>query len=288
MCLIVFDWRPAARDAEVRLTLAANRDEFFARAATPMNWWPDASQVLAGRDLQAGGTWLGLHRDGRFAALTNYRAPAEQGLGGPSRGRLVADFLNGPRIAPLAYLEQLAQAPVAGPAAMRGFNLLVGNFADSELAYFGNRAGSPPRLLPAGCYGLSNALLDTPWPKVEAKKAALRAHLADGRVAARPGTELDALLAMMHDLQLAPDNALPDTGLALERERALSAAYIVLPEYGTRCTTALQVDAAGRVEVVESGDSAADGTRLADRAQISRYSFLLEPSLPCSHPAASR
>jgi len=285
MCLIVFDWRPAARAGETaRLTLAANRDEFFDRAATPLHWWPDAPLVLAGRDLQGGGTWLGLHRDGRFAALTNYRAPTEKQLDGPSRGLLVANFLRGPSITPLAYLEQLAQSIEVEPAsqqhgkdgkpgAMRGFNLLTGNLADGTLAYYGNRTRLPPRLLPAGCYGLSNALLDTDWPKVRAKKAALQEILEQGPSGSN---QLEALLAMLHDTREAPDAALPDTGLPLARERALSAAYIVSPGYGTRCTTALQLSAAGHIEIVERGDSQADGSRIASGGYISRYRFQLE------------
>jgi len=315
MCLIIFDWRPDAQAAgAARFTLAANRDEFFSRAATPMDWWQDAPQVLAGRDLQGGGTWLGLHRDGRFAALTNYRAPAEMQLGGPSRGRLVADFLTGPGLAPLAYLQQLVlsadhergaqahadanMAPGVGPtvesrpmpSAMRGFNLLVGDLAKGELAYYSNRADAPPRLLPAGCYGLSNALLDSDWPKVKAKKSALQDILDQGELesavtlgsatavrsgAAADSSRLNALLAMMHDTREAPDSALPDTGLTLERERALSAAYIVSPDYGTRCTTVLQLSRSGRIDIVERGDSEADGSRAIPGSQMSRYGFQL-------------
>lgn len=308
MCLIIFDWRPDARSAhEARFTLAANRDEFLSRAATPLSWWHDAPQVLAGRDLQGGGTWLGVHRDGRFAALTNYRAPGEKQFGGPSRGKLVADFLNGPPMAPLDYLEQLARTAgtefgvgVRGggeidtqanfdrgsmPGSMRGFNLLAGNLADGQLAYFSNRSDLPPALLPAGCYGLSNALLDTDWPKVTAKKAALREILAQpaqpDQGPGTPGTDrLDALLTMMYDTRVAPDEALPATGLALERERALSAAYIVAPDYGTRCTTALQCDASGRIGIVERGDSKADGTRTASGMHLSRYGFQLGTRSP--------
>jgi len=290
MCLIVFDWRlptPGARAA--RFTLAANRDEFFSRRATPMDWWHDAPQVLAGRDLQSGSTWLGVHRDGRFAALTNYRAAAEKQLDGPSRGRLVADFLSGPQRAPLAYLEQLARAPGINPTfptfpasaassnAMRGFNLLAGNLLEGELAYFSNRSGQPPRLLPPGCYGLSNALLDTAWPKVQAKKAELQTLLELPPAGAE---QLDALLTLMQDTGVAPDNMLPDTGLTLERERALSAAYIVSPGYGTRCTTALHCSASGHIDLVERGDSAADGTRSTSGMVLGRYGFQLEPPIP--------
>jgi len=243
MCLIVFNWQPATG----QLILAANRDEFFARPALPLGWWPDAPHILAGRDLQGNGTWLGLHRDGRFAALTNYRAPSEKDLIGPTRGLLVANFLREPPVSPLTYLAQLADREQAGDAGqtMRGYNLLAGDLARGELAYYSNRSDAPPRRLGPGDYGLSNALLDTPWPKVEAKKAALRRWRESARTgattaAARPDrAALDALFDMMHDTRLAADACLPATGLTLERERALSAAYIVLPDYGTRCTTVL-------------------------------------------------
>lgn len=244
--------------------------------------------MLAGRDLQSGGTWLGVHRDGRFAALTNYRAAAEIRLEGPSRGALVADFLSGAQQAPLAYLQQVARAPGIEPAsptsptspispasstAMRGFNLLAGNLLEGELAYFSNRSGQPPRLLAAGSYGLSNALLDTAWPKVQAKKAGLQALL--GLPLAGP-EQLDALLTLMQDTSVAPDSLLPETGLTLERERALSAAYIVSPGYGTRCTTALHCSAGGWVDLVERGDSVADGTRSTSGMVLKRYGFRLE------------
>lgn len=282
-----------------------------------MDWWQDAPHVLAGRDLQGGGTWLGLQRDGRFAALTNYRAPAEKLLGGPSRGRLVADFLAGPRQAPLTYLRQLEQSidhgrgaqievsvtPRAGsaatpspmPGAMPGFNLLVGNLLDGELAYYSNRANLPPRLLPPGCYGLSNALLDSDWPKVKTKKAALQEILDQGRLesaaalgkvaaessgAVADASRLEALLAMMHDTREAPDSALPETGLTLERERALSAAYIVSPDYGTRCTTVLQFKRSGRVDIMERGDSEIDGSRTIADGHTSRFDLQLQAPSP--------
>lgn len=279
MCLIVFDWQPGPPGRNrSRLTLAANRDEFFARAALPLAWWPDAPEILAGRDPQGGGTWLGLHRDGRFAALTNFRAPAEKTLGGPSRGMLVADFLRGPRRAPLDYLMQLMGDPATGEA-MRGYNLLAGDLARGELAYYSNRSGAAPRMLEPGCYGLSNALLDTPWPKVEAKKAGLRALLAptDTEGGTADSAPFDALLALMQDTRIAPDSTLPSTGLPLEWERALSAAYIVLPEYGTRCTTILSCSN-GAVEIVERGDSAPDGKRDAAHPRHSRQHYAFTPA----------
>ncbi|WP_186061807.1 NRDE family protein [Burkholderia gladioli] len=237
MCLIVFDWQPEAEDGPV-LTLTANRDEFFRRTSAPLAWWEDVPGVLAGRDLEGGGTWLGVSRDGRFAALTNYRAPFDIRAGAPTRGKLVSDFLGGRNLAPLDYLEQ-----IAGTAALyNGFNLLVGDCRRRELAWYCNRPAEPdtaldaPLRLAAGVHGLSNARLDTPWPKLVHKRSELGTLLT---YEAAPS--LDALIEIMRDTRTAADEALPHTGIPLERERALSAAFIETPEYGTRGTTALRV-----------------------------------------------
>lgn len=250
MCLIVFDWRPHAADGPL-FTLAANRDEFFRRAADPLHWWDDAPGVLAGRDLVGGGTWLGMTRDGRFAALTNFRAPHEMRPDAPTRGTLVSRWLTGapnPASTPLGYLRQVAQAGDL----YNGFNLLVGDFRQRELAWYCNRADMAPALLPEGAHGISNAVLDTPWPKLVHKRATL-ARLID----ADPSVPLEALIDMMRDTQLARDDELPATGIPLERERALSAAFIETPEYGTRGTTALRVGVHGvrfDVDVIERSD----------------------------------
>jgi uncharacterized protein with NRDE domain len=307
MCLIVFDWRPdapAARPGSAGsagsaagfaadpgsnptqlswplLTLAANRDEFLERPAAPLGWWDDSPDVLAGRDLQAGGTWLGVNRDGRFAALTNYRAPAERLLQAVSRGALVADYLRQPpatwrhaakdtkdtkdtnsakRLSPLDYLHFVSVTADR----YNGFNLLVGDLAARQLAWFSNRSTEPPKLLPAGLYGLSNALLDTPWPKVLDRKTAL-ARLPDSA-----DTGLDALLDLMSDTHIAADEHLPATGVPLERERALSAAYIDLPNYGTRSTVALRAGSNGDVSISERADD--DGShRLVRPGQFIRH-----------------
>jgi uncharacterized protein with NRDE domain len=235
MCLIVFDWQPdaAASDADrPLLTLAANRDEFFHRETEPLHWWKNAPEVLAGRDMTGGGTWLGVTRDGRFAALTNYRAPAEVRPKAPTRGTLVSDFLSAAPVAPMAYLDAVAR----DGHRYNGFNLVVGDFTRRELAWYGNRADAPPSLLDPGIHGLSNSLLDTPWPKLVAQRDALRDLL---HVDERPS--LDSLIETMRNPQLADDHLLPSTGLSLERERVLSAAFIESEGYGTRSTTAVQV-----------------------------------------------
>jgi uncharacterized protein with NRDE domain len=256
MCLIVFDWRPDAVDGPL-FTLAANRDEFFRRTAEPLNWWQDAPGVLAGRDLVGGGTWLGMSRGGRFAALTNYRAPHEMRADAPTRGTLVSDWLSGSARAangeahdsPLAYLRQVAQSGDI----YNGFNLLVGDWTRRELAWYCNRADSAPALLAPGTHGISNAVLDTAWPKLVRKRAELGTLLT--RDAMPP---LERLIDLMRDPRVARDDELPATGIPLERERALSAAFIDTPEYGTRGTTALRVSAHGDVISVAAAERSDD------------------------------
>ena len=236
MCLILL-----AHDAHprYRLVVAANRDEAYARPTAPAAWWADAPGVLAGRDLLGGGTWMGITRGGRFAAVTNFRETAPPPPDAPSRGHLVGGFLRGAD-APDAYLRALA--PRAGEYA--GFNLLVGD--GEELRYFGNRGEGEARTVDPGVHGLSNALLDTPWSKVERGKAGLAAALAD-----RGEVDPEALFRVLWDAEPAPDAHLPDTGVGLERERTLSSPFIRSPEYGTRASTVLLVGRDGRVRFVE-------------------------------------
>lgn len=207
--------------------LAANRDEFYQRPSTPVHVWPSHPQVLAGQDLTAGGTWLGMTRNGRFAALTNFRDPANIRTDAPSRGALVVDFLTGIQ-SPADYMAAVAQHGER----YNGFNLLVGTW--DELWYYGNTEGQAPRSLPPGTYGLSNATLDTPWPKVLAGKIALENLLATTNSHA-PTALLDLLL----DETEAPEDALPATGVPLELERLLSRLCIRSDHYGTCCQSVL-------------------------------------------------
>lgn len=234
MCLIVL-----AVDAHprYRLVLAANRDEYFARPTAPAGFWPDAPRVLAGRDLQGGGSWLGITRDRRLAAITNYRDPLHQPVTSPSRGRLVADFLTGTDT-PADYLEMLGREQ----RRYGGFNLLVGD--DDGLFWHSNR-GSGPERIPAGIHGLSNHLLDTPWPKVTAVKA----RLAELLTAERP--DMAAMFAALADTSQFPDPLLPDTGIGLDRERFLSPIFITGDTYGTRSTTLILIDRDKRVTFAE-------------------------------------
>lgn len=231
MCLIVFAWRPGhARP----LIVAANRDEFYARPALPLGAWEDSPGVYAGRDLEAGGTWLGVAPDGRFAALTNVRDPG-QPLGPRSRGELVAAFLQG-RQSPLEYLQQVARHA----SDYSGFNLLVGDGA--QLCYLNSRVGPPVAVAP-GVHGLSNAALDTPWPKLLSARQGLEAVL--------DAPDTGALVALLRDSRQPADAELPDTGVGLATERLLSSVFIASPTYGTRASTALIVHADGRRELLE-------------------------------------
>ncbi|WP_130906065.1 NRDE family protein [Pseudomonas sp. Sample_22] len=231
MCLIVFAWRP---DHAQPLIVAANRDEFYARPSLPLAQWPEAPHVYAGRDLEAGGTWLGVGANGRFAALTNIRDP-HRPPGRKSRGELVAGFLSGDVSIDDYLTDVVARSPEYG-----GFNLLVGN--KNELWHFNARA-TEAVMLPPGVYGLSNAGLDTPWPKL------LRAKAALSQVLDEPQPE--ALLALLNDAQTAPFNELPDTGVGLATETLLSSVFIASQSYGTRASTALIVQADGSRHMVE-------------------------------------
>lgn len=211
------------------LVLAANRDEFYARETAPAGWWREAPQLFAGRDLQAGGTWCGVTRAGRWAALTNVRDPADVRAGVVSRGALVADYLRG-GAGPGEYVAAIAGERYAG------FNLVCGD--RDGVWYMNNKTGERRRLGP-GLYGLSNAALDTPWPKVVRGKAGLAGLLAG------EGMSPSAIAAMLADTTPAADAELPDTGVGLELERALSPLCIAMPGYGTRVSTALLVGADG-------------------------------------------
>jgi uncharacterized protein with NRDE domain len=228
MCLVLIAWQGAAKYPCV---IAANRDELHSRPAAAAHWWPSRPPILAGQDLSAGGTWLGLTRTGRFAALTNYRDPELRRPGTPSRGTLVASLLmsSDPVERSLEHLRSIG-------ASYNGFSVL---FSDGErLAIYESARGSG-RVLGAGIYGLSNHLLDTPWPKVQMAKSRLSRALADLQTT-------DALLALLRDEAPAPDDQLPRTGVSLEWERLLSSAFIRAPDYGTRCSTVLRIDESRR------------------------------------------
>jgi uncharacterized protein with NRDE domain len=230
MCLILLglDAHP-----DYSLIVGANRDEFYDRPTARAAFWKDAPRILAGRDLKAGGTWLGIDRAGRFAAVTNYRQGEREVEAPRSRGHLVSDYLTGPTDgrAHLARVEREA-------ALYNGFNLIAGD-ADA-LFYLSNREGQARELGP-GTYGLSNHLLDSPWPKVTAGKSGLAELLAGG------GELVPRLFRLLADRRQATDDLLPQTGVGPEWERLLSSAFIVSEGYGTRSSTVVLV---GRDDVV--------------------------------------
>jgi uncharacterized protein with NRDE domain len=231
MCLIVFAWRPGHA---LPLIVAANRDEFYARPTQALAAWEDAPGVHAGRDLEAGGTWLGVGPQGRFAALTNIRDPG-QPLGPRSRGELVAGFLQG-ELGVESYLDHVASRS----ALYSGFNLLVGD--GRQLGYLNGREATP-RLLQAGVYGLSNAGLDTPWPKLVKAREGLAGLLGSA--------DPQRLLALLADAEPAADSELPETGVGLVTEKLLSSVFIASQNYGTRASTVLIVDDQGKRRLVE-------------------------------------
>ena len=249
MCLILIAFETVA---EYPLLVAANRDEFHARPTHAAEWWADDRDLLGGRDLQAGGTWLGLHRSGRFAAITNFRDAARSHAGKRSRGHLVREFLQS-RAAPLEYLQAIDRDAYAG------FNLLVSD--GRTLASLSNRDG-PARELAAGIYGLSNATLDTPWEKVERSKRALDLLLADNAV------NETSLLRLLADRDKGPVRDVRSEHLPFATAHAITAPFIVLPEYGTRCSTVVVADRRGHWSLTERRFNAAGET-----SGESRFSF---------------
>ena len=229
MCLIYIAWRCHPRH---RLVVAANRDEFHARPAQPAHWWDDAPGVLAGRDLEAGGTWMGVTSGGRFAAITNYRGPSPYLPDAPSRGALVSGFLTSHDSAP-GFLGHILE----GGQRYNGFSLLA---MDGEtLAYASNRSQGVARLAP-GVYGLSNHLLDTAWPKVTNGKRDLE------RLLAAPEVHVADLLALLSADDTPADKApRTDTESDFERMHWRSLRFILGDDYGTRTSTVFRLDTEG-------------------------------------------
>ena len=257
MCLILFAYKV---HPSYNLILAANRDEFYERPSASADFWEDAPQVLAGRDLKEGGTWMGIDRSGRFAAITNYRDPASLKNNAPSRGGLVSSYLCGNQSID-EYLDKISRQAQL----YNGYNLIAGD--RRELFAYSNR-GEKQKLNP-GIYGLSNHLLNTPWPKVSRGKKLLKATLT------KKGAELeDALFAVLADRKIPKDSKLPDTGIGLEWERVLSSIFIASHIYGTRSSTILLIGKNGRVKFVEK---VFDGK--PQEWVTSRFSYLRERSI---------
>lgn len=235
MCLILVALH---QHPSYKLILAANRDEYYERPSTPPAFWSEAPEILAGRDLKSGGTWLGITKKGRIAAVTNYRDPASVKSNAPSRGWLVRDFLldaGGPE----EYLSRIRQEGNR----YSGFNLVVG--VRDDLYWYSNRTEKIVKLS-RGVHGVSNRLLDTPWPKVVRGKRGISEIL-------RRNDEVspDSLLDVLQDRTQAPEELLPDTGVGIEWERILSPVFIVSPAYGTRSSTLVFIDKRDRVTLID-------------------------------------
>lgn len=235
MCIILL---AHGAHAEYPLILAANRDEFYERPTAQAHFWEDEEAVLAGRDLERGGTWLGVTRGGRIAAITNYREPAARMSGAPSRGLLVSEFLVGDET-PDEYLSKLSSTA----SRYNGFNLIVGT--SGNLRYFSNRGGEPQEIGP-GVHGLSNHLLNTPWPKVEQGRERLARVVKRGSALV-----VEEIFKVLADDARARDDALPETGVGLELERLLSPLFIKSQSYGTRSSTVVLFNRHQEVTFIE-------------------------------------
>ncbi|MDZ7715148.1 MAG: NRDE family protein [Balneolaceae bacterium] len=230
MCLIVFSYK---NHPKYDLVFAANRDEFYKRPAKAAQFWDEHPHILAGKDLSAGGTWMGVTKNGFLSALTNYRDPSIQKNDPPSRGHLVLNYLIEEK-EPESYIKEIDQKADQ----YNGFNLVAGHF--NELAYYSNQQQGYQILNP-GVYGLSNHLLDTPWPKVKQTKNELSNLLEQTDI-----NKEQIFNLLIHD-QPAPEEELPDTGIPKEIEKAVSPPFIKMDEYGTRSSTVLLITKSGEV-----------------------------------------
>jgi uncharacterized protein with NRDE domain len=256
MCLIVFAYN---YHPDYHLILAANRDEYHDRPTEQADFWSDAPHILAGRDKQAGGTWLGVSTDGKLAAITNYRDPRQQIADPPSRGKLVAGFLQNPQ----STTEEFQGTLNHDGQLYDGFNLLYGTCND--LNYFTNRGGSSGPILP-GIHGLSNHLLDTRWPKVSTARFRLKTILQQKNV------DQEQIFEALSDSAPFADDLLPDTGVGPERESLLSPIFIADENYGTRSTTIVLIDRSNQVTFIER---VFDRTRMTSATQ--RFFFRIQP-----------
>ena len=241
MCLIFISVK---HNPAYKLIVAGNRDEFYSRPTVAADYWNDAPNILAGRDLEAGGTWMGVSRSGKISMLTNYRDPQHIDPKAPSRGQLVSDFLKGDESAE----EYLTKLEPHGKS-FNGFNLLVGD--EKELWYYSNYKEGIQKLGP-GFYGISNKLLETPWPKVVRGKQKLQPLFES------PILNVDEILEALYDDTTAPLEKLPDTGLSQTRELALSSMFIKTDNYGSRCSTVMSIDKNDNLQFSERVYNTAD------------------------------
>jgi uncharacterized protein with NRDE domain len=257
MCLILFAYK---YHPKYHLILLANRDEFYQRPSLPLDYWPDAPTILAGRDLKGNGTWLGITRTGRIAAVTNYRDPLNLRSDAPSRGLLIRNYLNGNQ-PPQDYLKMLSDKCDL----YNGFNLLIGD--QTQLYYYSYYHPTLIKITP-GIHGLSNHLLNTAWPKVTTGKKHLK-HLLD-----RSGQIIiEDYFKLLKDRSVPYDRLLPNTGVGLAWERILAPLFISSSDYGTRCSSIILMEPSGTIQFYER-------TYTSDpnqTAETSTKKFILNP-----------
>lgn len=233
MCLNIFSYKA---HPDYKLIIAANRDEFYARKTEAAQFWSNKTDLLAGKDLEQGGTWLGITKTGKFSFITNYRDPKSFRKDAPSRGALVSDYLSG-SLGPEQYLKSISETQH-----YNGFNLVVGDL--TELCYFSN-VENKIRRLDAGFYAVSNALLDTPWKKLVTGKNAVETVIKQNNFNA------EDLFSALHNEQKADDSELPRTDVPYEIEKLISSMFIKSETYGTVCSTVVLIDNDNRVQFFE-------------------------------------
>ncbi len=237
MCLILFAYKAGPGK---KLILAANRDEFFSRPTAAMDFWQDNPYILAGRDLKEKGTWLGMDRNCRFAALTNYRDPASVKNNPPSRGQIIKDYLTSDNSA-ADFLEKLQEQADS----FNGFNLVLSDA--KSFFWFSNKGGKPKQLGP-GIYGLSNHLLNTPWPKIKKGTKALEKIVSN-----KKNVSAEDLFHLLENREIPHDSELPDTGVGIEWERILAPVFIGSRDYGTRSSSVIIMNNDGHSLIAERG-----------------------------------
>jgi len=255
MCLILFSYKS---HPEYPLILASNRDEFYERPSSPAAFWEEAPDMLAGRDLKECGTWLGMTKSGKIATITNFREPHAVKDDAPSRGELLINYLRN-QDEPTAYIRKISK----NIHRYNGFNLIFGYFSD--LYYFSNRVAGVQKISP-GLHGLSNHLLDTPWPKVKLGREKL-----NNLISGNNNFSIEDVFDILADTSHPDDTLLPDTGVGIERERLLSPMFVRSSDYGTRSSTVILVDKNYHVTFVEK---IFNGT--PDQYEKKRFEFTIE------------
>jgi len=261
MCLIAIAYQV---HPDYPLIVAANRDEFYNRPTAPLDFWSDHPDILAGRDLQGHGTWLGVNRAGRIAAVTNYREPQFKSIENRSRGFLVSEFLAG-NDSPDAYLEQVT----ARKDDYGGFNLIVGD--TGGLWWYSNRGDALVKL-PRGIHAISNRALNTPWPKVERTRERLSKLIGHSRI------DPESVFAMLYDRSRPPDELLPDTGVGLDWERLLSPPFVTSAIYGTRSSSVVLFQQTGTLEFLERTFEPVAGELAVKETRRFQLQFAMAPT----------